>query len=98
MTLLKQIDQLTKELCNDAEPNRERVMLLKALMLDLRQQEKNNLEVLKFRFIEEHRELLTKNENPSPNWMDRPQGLGRRLLDCDNKAKATITVVDAATS
>ncbi len=97
MTLLKQIDQLTKELCSDAEPNRERVMLLKALMLDLRQQEKNNLEVLKFRFIEEHRDLLTKNETPSPNWMDRPQGLGRRLLDCDNQAKAAITVVDAAT-
>ncbi len=97
MTLNKQIDLLTKELCKDAEPNRERVMLLKALMLDLRQQEKNQLEVMKFRFIEEHRELLTKNENPSPNWMDRPQGLGRRLLDCDNKSKAAIGIIDAAT-
>ena len=97
MTLNDQIQNLTKELCSDAEPNRERVMLLKALMLDLRQQEKNNLEVLKFRFIEEHRDLLTKNETPSPNWMDRPQGLGRRLLDCDNKSKAAIGIIDAAT-
>ena len=83
MTRDEQIEQLIKELCADAEPNRERVNLLKTLLLDKTSGEKLQLEYAKFKFIEDHRALLTDNQNPSPYWMDGQQRLGRRLLDCD---------------
>ncbi len=89
----KQISKLTDELANDIDMSgRDKVALLKALMIDKRAEEKNALELAKFQFIEEHRQLLT-NESPGPNWMDGPQGLGRRLLDCDEPRET----VDAST-
>jgi len=81
-----QIEKLAKELSEDINQELsplDKVKLLKAFMLDRRQGEKNELELMKFRFIEEHRKMLLQNDTPGPHWMDGPQGLGRRLLACD---------------
>ena len=75
----------------DAEPTveltgKERVQLLKVLLIDKRQEEKNLLELAKFNFIVEHRALL---ENASgPHALDGPQGLGRRLLEHEETTTA----------
>jgi len=88
----KMIEKLAKELSNDINQELtplDKVKLLKAFMLDRRQEEKNQLELMKFRFIEEHRKMLLQNDTPGPHWMDGPQGLGRRLLDCDAEENNT---------
>lgn len=81
MLLYEQIEKLTKELIDEIEPDHQRVLLLKVLMINLRQQEKNQLEVLKFEFIKDHRQLI--EGSPGPHYMNGPQGLGRRMLECD---------------
>ncbi len=84
----KQIKSLTEELTTDKDQQltgRDKVNLLKALMLDQRAEEKLQLEAIKFQWIKDRPNLLTQKENVGPYWADGPQGLNRRLLDCDKR-------------
>ncbi len=82
MTRDEQITQLTEELMKDSLelPARERVCLLKALMLDRRQEEKNQLEMMR---IQATTKLLESDNSP----FVLNQGIGRRLLTDGNKDK-----------
>lgn len=65
---------------------KDSVTLLKALLRAQAEDTRNELERDKFQFIEDNRRLLVKNENPGPDWLTGTQGVGRRLLDCDETA------------
>ncbi len=84
MTRDKQIDKLTDELMKDSLelPARERVCLLKALMLDRRQEEKNQLEMMK---IQATVKMLESDSSP----FKLEQSIGRRLLTNGNDRQAT---------
>ncbi len=79
------IKKLTDELTADIDlSGADKVRLLKSLMLDRRQEERNEIEVLKLKCIDEHRKLLLQSQTPDTNWLDGPRGVGRRLLTHDN--------------
>ena len=65
---------------------KDSIALLKALYRSQAEDTRNDLEREKFQFIEDNRRLLVKNENPGPDWLNGTQGVGRRLLDCDETA------------